>query len=56
MKIDNDEIWEDVKQGKYLGFSIEGFFSQKEEKLSLSEEDSEALELLNEILNKLKDE
>ena len=56
MKIDNDEIWEDVKQGKYLGFSIEGFFSQKEEKLSLSEEDSEALELLSEILNKLKDE
>ncbi len=33
MKIDNDEIWEDVKLGKYLGFSIEGFFSKKEEKL-----------------------
>jgi len=34
MKIDNDEIWEDVKQGKYLGFSIEGFFSQKEQELA----------------------
>lgn len=33
MKIDNDEIWEDVKLGKYLGFSIEGFFSKKEEEL-----------------------
>ena len=59
MKIDNDKIWEDVKQGKYLGFSIEGFFSQKEqelEKLSMPEEDSKALSVLNEILNKLKDE
>tara|TARA_R110002096_G_scaffold118363_1_gene256272 strand:- start:5108 stop:5845 length:738 start_codon:yes stop_codon:yes gene_type:complete len=103
MKIDNDEIWEDVKQGKYLGFSIEGFFSQKEQELakqelveyphfmydpktgekveimtkeehdkyaekgwvhsdeeqelkSYTEEDSEALAVLNEILNKLKDE
>jgi len=37
MKIDNDEIWEDVKQGKYLGFSIEGFFSQKEEELAKQE-------------------
>ena len=37
MKIDNDEIWEDVKQGKYLGFSIEGFFSQKEQELTKQE-------------------
>lgn len=37
MKIDNDEIWEDVKQGKYLGFSIEGFFSQKEQELAKQE-------------------
>ena len=37
MKIGNDEIWEDVKQGKYLGFSIEGFFSQKEQELAKQE-------------------
>ena len=37
MKIDNDDIWEDVKQGKYLGFSIEGFFSQKEQELAKQE-------------------
>ena len=27
MRIDNDDIWKEVKQGKYLGFSIEGMFS-----------------------------
>ena len=27
MKIDNDEVWSDIKNGKYLGLSIEGFFS-----------------------------
>jgi len=26
MKVYNDEVWGDVKEGKYLGFSIEGFF------------------------------
>ena len=31
MKIDNDQTWKEVKEGKYLGFSIEGFFSDREE-------------------------
>ena len=31
MKIDNDEVWEDVKNGKYLGLSIEGIFSDKKD-------------------------
>ena len=44
MKIDNDQTWEEVKQGKYLGFSIEGFFSDKEE-LSADEQ------VLNEVKN-----
>ena len=26
MKVYNEEVWADVKEGKYLGFSIEGFF------------------------------
>lgn len=29
MKVHNNEVWEDVKGGKYLGFSIEGIFDEK---------------------------
>ena len=34
MKIDNEEVWADIKEGKYLGLSIEGRFSEKEAELS----------------------
>ena len=27
-KIDNDEVWEDVKKGTFKGFSVEGVFSE----------------------------
>ncbi len=37
-KIDNDDVWADVKEGKYLGFSIEGFLKPKEAE-PISEED-----------------
>ena len=31
MKVDNEDIWNDyVKTGKVKGFSIEGFFANKE--------------------------
>ena len=29
MKVNNDEVWKDVKEGKVKGFSIEGYFSDK---------------------------
>ena len=29
MRVDNDEIWNKVKEGEILGFSIEGFFTDK---------------------------
>lgn len=45
MKIDNDEVWEDVKQGKYLGLSIEGMFSDNVEDV----EEVEASNVLEEI-------
>jgi hypothetical protein len=28
-KVDNDKVWEEVKAGKYKGFSIEGIFEHK---------------------------
>ena len=47
MKVDNDEIWKDVKDGTYLGLSIEGIFSDKEVKTSeqVKEEVLEEMEM-----------
>lgn len=50
MKIDNEEVWQDIKAGKYLGFSIEGFFSDELEKPKVGDELSEDEALFNEIL------
>ena len=57
MKVDNDEVWQDVKDKKYLGLSIEGMFSDKQQELSKEDillelqaiEDEEAEYLLSEI-------
>ena len=49
MKVDNDEIWKDVKDGTYLGLSIEGIFSDKEVKTSEEQIDEVKEELLEEI-------
>jgi len=43
MRIENDDLWDRIKKGDYLGFSIEGMFSE-EEKLS-----SEEMDILYEI-------
>ena len=48
MKVDNDEIWKDVKDGTYLGLSIEGIFSDQEVKTS--EEPIEEIEMTDEEL------
>jgi hypothetical protein len=29
LKVTNDEVWNDVKEGKFKGFSIEGYFADK---------------------------
>jgi len=49
MKVDNDEVWQDVKDGKVKGFSIEGYFADKYEmKAELSE--NELIEKIKEII------
>lgn len=53
MKVDNDEVWQDVKDGKVKGFSIEGYFADKmpdspreeQEKHSIIEQLKELLKL-----------
>ena len=59
MKVDNDEVWKDVKEGKYLGFSIEGIFSDR--KINASEQkeimtEEIAGELLLKDIDKLTEE
>lgn len=41
-KVDNDEVWADVKAGKYKGFSIEGKFN-REPMINITEEETKLL-------------
>lgn len=55
VKVNNDEVWNDyVKTGRVKGFSIEGYFADKMEKVENSEE-VEADAILNAIKNILND-
>ena len=52
MKIDNDEVWKEVKNGTYLGLSVEGYFSDKVEMTSITQENKEQklIEKIKQIL------
>ena len=52
MKVNNDEVLKDVKEGKVKGFSIEGYFADKYE-MSLKDESNE-LQIEAELIEKLK--
>ena len=47
MKVYNEQVWQDVKDNKYLGFSIEGMFSDKQEEMN---KDKTLIEQIKEIL------
>lgn len=51
MRIENDDVWEKVKAGEYLGFSIEGVFTDKEQ---LSAQEVEAIDKINDLLDEYK--
>jgi len=52
MKINNDELWSRIKDGELKGLSIEGYFTDKMEKMSEREPtNEEILHALNEIIN-----
>ena len=53
MKVDNDAVWKDIKDKKYLGLSIEGIFSDKVE---MSKDEMTDEEKLNKIIEILKQE
>ncbi len=54
-KIENDELWEAIKEGEFKGFSVEGVFGQEyvEEAFSKQTEEDEVLSMLSDIENKL---
>jgi phage head maturation protease len=39
MKVNNEQVWSDVKAGKVKGFSIEGYFADKLEMSMMTDED-----------------
>jgi len=51
MKVNNEDIWNDVKAGKVKGFSIEGYFADKYE---MSQEKDERKEIINQLKELLK--
>jgi hypothetical protein len=51
MKVDNDEVWHDVKAGKVKGFSIEGYFADKLEMSLEQQKKNEIIEQLKNLLN-----
>ena len=48
MRVDNDDLWKRIKSGDYLGFSIEGMFTESEE---FSKEELAIIKELNELIN-----
>jgi uncharacterized protein YrrD len=50
MKVDNEDVWNDVKSGKIKGYSIEGRFSDSMD-LKAIEEENELIEKIKQILN-----
>ena len=51
MKVNNEDVWKDVKAGKVKGFSIEGYFADKYE---MSQEKNEREEIINQLKELLK--
>jgi hypothetical protein len=55
MKIDNEELWQDIKSKKIKGLSIEGYFADKFEAMQKRKPtDFEILSALNEIIKENK--
>ena len=52
MKVDNDDVWQDVKDGKVKGFSIEGYFADKMPNSPREEQEKHAI--IEQLKNLLK--
>jgi hypothetical protein len=54
LKVSNDEVWADAKEGKFKGFSIEGYFADRSMPLSKVETDDEKLAKVIDILTEFQ--
>ena len=53
MKIENEDLWQKIKSGELKGLSIEGYFTDKMQKMAeTTPTDQEILEALKEIISK----
>ena len=53
MRINNSDLWEEIKSGSLRGLSIEGYFTDKMQKMAeTTPTDQEILEALKEIISK----
>jgi hypothetical protein len=53
MRIQNEDLWQKIKSGELKGLSIEGYFTNRMEKMSeTTPTDAEILEALKEIISK----
>jgi hypothetical protein len=50
MSIENDKVWQEIKDGTYLGISVEGYFSD-EQKLSAQSEQDKLIEKIKSIIS-----
>jgi hypothetical protein len=53
LKINNPQLWQEIKTGKYKGFSIEGFFDYDENSITELSEIKENKEIKNELIEKI---
>ena len=51
MKIDNDEVWQSIKQGDVKGFSLEGFFTELSDEYLAEQEIEKIMRELTAELN-----
>ena len=49
MRVDNDEIWQQIKEGKFKGFSVEGMFKEGSSKSMEEEKIDKLRELLKDL-------
>ena len=50
MKVYNEQVWQEIKEKKYLGLSIEGMFSDKQEEMSKDDNSEEIINKIKELL------
>ena len=50
MKVNNEDVWKDVKDGKVKGFSIEGYFADRYEMSIEQQRKNEIIKQLKELL------